>query len=557
MTSILHTISTAYPSSVLKRRAIIALCLLIPISTTMAPFAVATPSQWSQSRSPTRVRTGDTRTNPQQTYLRQRRRERSSKISAPENLVVQPAKPDAPQSKLGQLAAETMRKEQSQAQNREGSRTTGASSSKISKGSSSRFSGSNKWTGKGYARLRPRRAPKKPLAPIQPANQNVAELETAFVVNVPNVQIELKDNQEGKRVIGRTGEDGKLIAKIKPGLYVATLSHPNYLILTRQIEVRPGKITPPFELELGTPPANPVVTLTPALTPEPAITPEPATVINKTLTAEAILNRYLDPKQTDSLTADDWGKVLSQTNDALSQDADNMPLKARSFFAQGQLAYLEGRYSDALVAFTDAAQALPKSALPYMGKGDTYLALKQYGEAIKEYEQAHKLYSQEANRDLAMAHRGIGNAWNAQGKTEEAIKQYNQAKSFGYFSPEMGINLARALMKQKRWRLALIELAEASKLKQTAEMMILTGDCYNQLKQTSDAGRSYLTATELDNKSATAFFKLGGELLEQRKYQEAKQVLDRAVALDPTGIKIDVARARKMVVDAEKKLSRS
>lgn len=506
-----QSISTAYLHPVRIAQAIIASCLLTITVTTITPVAAS----------------------PQQ-----------------------PSKPDAPQSRLGQLAAREMRKEQSQVQNREEIKPAGSSSNKVSRRYASRDNSFNKWAGTRKGRSRRRPNSRRPASVIQSDDQTATELDVTFVAEIPKVEIKLNGNQEGTRFLGATGDDGKLIAKIKPGLYVATLSHPGYFILNRQVEVRSDLITHFFKLEAPEMlPITPAVILTPTLTPEPAITPQPVNNI-KTLTAESILERYLDPKQTDTLAADDWEKVLSLTNDALGQDADNQALKARSFFAQGQLAYLSDKYSDALLAFTDAAQALPKSALPSLGRGNTYLALKQYGEAIKEYEQANKIYSLEANRDLAIVHRGIADALSAQWKPEEAIKHYNQAKFFGYSSSEMLTNMARALMKQKRWRLALNELVAAAKLKQTVEMMMMMGDCHKHLKQTQDASQSYRTATELDNKSAPAFFKLGGELLKQGKYFEAKQALDRAVALDPTSIKIDLARARRMAGDAEKKMAR-
>jgi tetratricopeptide (TPR) repeat protein len=382
---------------------------------------------------------------------------------------------------------------------------------------------------------------------VQRAAQTQQPVNVAFTSDVADTVIML----DGV-VLGSIDRGQQLSVKLPPGDYKVVASHPQYASQTKLIKVTRRMNAVRFfmgnPLKLETAPPAETPTPTPAPTPPPAPAPTPAPPPPPS--PEQVFARFLDPKQTDGVTAADWQSALSQIYQGLARDTNNTRLKVQAHFAQGQVSLLGNDFPGALVAFNSAANLDPQFALVHYGLGHTYMATKQPAEALKAYQRATQL-----DQTLGIAHKGLGDAYAALGKIDEANDAYVQARRHGYFSADASLALARNLISAKKWTRALELLNSVVAEKPSAEAFILIGDSYINLKQTINAFQSFSRAAALDPNSAAAHYRLGELQLRDRDYRGARESLERALALDPEGRQIDRRRSREMANEAGKKLT--
>ncbi|HEX8455916.1 MAG TPA: tetratricopeptide repeat protein [Pyrinomonadaceae bacterium] len=374
----------------------------------------------------------------------------------------------------------------------------------------------------------------------QRATPAAAPLEVVFTTDLPESDVFLNSPGGGRpQKLGKTDGEGKLAVKLPRGTHSVTVSHIGHRTERSDIEVRPGNTNFSFSVALPEPKADTV-----AAKAEPTPTPVEDAAEKEAAAAaaaEETVKRYLDAQQSANVTASDWQLFATHTNSALEKDSGNASLKARSLFAQGQLDYLRGDYPNALVAFNRAVLAAPDLVAAHYGLGNAYLATNQPAQAIKAYQRAAEL-----NPDLVLAYKGIGDAFTKQGKSKEANAYYERAKRFGPVPASSNLDAARLSMRRKRWAEALKELLEISKTQPSADVFIYIGDSYDGMKQPLSASQAYQKASELDPKSALAAYRYGEMMFELREYATAMEALERALALDQTGVTINRKRAREM-----------
>ncbi|HEX8292826.1 MAG TPA: tetratricopeptide repeat protein [Pyrinomonadaceae bacterium] len=400
--------------------------------------------------------------------------------------------------------------------------------------------------------------PKMPATPgrkaVQPRPPKPApSYEVNFKTDIPEAEIFLGyGNSAPTQSLGKTDAEGKLTKRLPRGTYSLLASRPGYRIERRRVEVRAGGANDVnFSLAMPVVAKKEEEVKTPEPTPTPAEAPEP-TPADPLADADALIKRFLDVKETESVKAEDWRPVRESLYAALDKDPGNSQLKGRALAADGQLAYLAGDYANALVAFKHAALAQPDFAPAHYGLGNAYLATNQPAEAFKAYSQATTL-----NPELALAFRGMGDALARQNKTKEAAVYYNRAKSFGQPLPaDTGLAAARDLKKRKRWAQALKEFQDVAASRPTADVYVDIGDCYVGLEQPLSASQSYRKATELDPKSALAHYRFGEVMHKLREYAAAMEAFERALALDLQGTIINRKRTREMADEAADRLKK-
>ncbi|HEV2762156.1 MAG TPA: tetratricopeptide repeat protein [Pyrinomonadaceae bacterium] len=373
----------------------------------------------------------------------------------------------------------------------------------------------------------------RPAADTRPAVRRPAApapLSVTFVTGLPETSIFLHRGSS-VQLLGRTGQDGRLTAPLARGAHTVTASSVGRPMLRQQINVRPGSTTFSFDM-----------------------TGKGATgvAVSHGLTAEQVFSRFLDPKQTDSLTPAHWQQAHAHASAALTASPLDPRLESQVLFIEGQLAHLGGDHARALTAFNVAALKTPSSALAFYGLGNAYLATNQISEAVRAY-----LHAVELNPGLALAHKGLGDAYAKQNKSKESLAAYERARGLGYYSVETALGAARAHLKQRRWSQALRELLEVARVKPSAEVFVGIGDSYVGLQQPLSAAPAYRKAIELDPNSAAAHYKFGLLAFETREYQSAAEALERALALDPQGTYVNRQRARDMANKAAARLRQS
>lgn len=356
-----------------------------------------------------------------------------------------------------------------------------------------------------------------------------APLEVTFYTGLAEADVYLNQSPTAMQKLGRSDADGRLVARLPRGLHTVTASRPGSRVERRQIEVRPGSTT--FVLNLSDSSGAPV-----------------GSNVAAPVTAGDVFRRYLDPKQTDSVTVAEWQLAQAETAAAFAANPLDPQLEAQALYARGQLAFLRRDFARAIIDFNTAALKLPSSGLAFYGLGNAYLGLGRLNEAARAYQQAASISPQ-----LAMTYKGSGDVLARQNKNREALRSYERARVLGYTSTATRQVAARILLKERRWAEALKELLEVSKAAPTAEVFVGIGDAYVGLEQPLSAAPAYRRALELDPKSAPAHYKFGELAYAQREYAAAVESLERALALDPAGALIDRGRARELAAKAASK----
>lgn len=365
------------------------------------------------------------------------------------------------------------------------------------------------------------------------------QLDVTFITDVPETDIYLQNEK-----IGTTGKDGQLLVKVPPGEYRATANRADYYLKHQTVIVNRRQTT--FKFFMGQPiPRSTAATPTPT----PSATPLPTPPVEVKTGGAAIIERFLNPKTTDQVKGPDWQALLTNTYQELAREPSNAALKAQAQFAQGQLDYLSGKFANALDAFLSSSRAAPDYALANYGLGQVYLATNQPQQAVKALEHAVRL-----NPKLAMAYKLLGDAWLVLKKEKEARVAYAQAYELGYLPSDASLNMARNHVKSERWAEALAVLQRIAAESPSGEVYVLIGDSYVGQNQRVNAFQAYTKATELDQNSALAFYKLGEIQFRERNYEAAQKALGRAVILDTEGKIIDRRKASNMMEEAGSKL---
>jgi tetratricopeptide (TPR) repeat protein len=370
--------------------------------------------------------------------------------------------------------------------------------------------------------------------PPPPRRASPATLPVTLFAGASGVSIYLERTDGSAEKLGTTRDDGTLAVRLLRGTYNLLVALPDSRAVRRQIEVSPSRTIFSLDPARGESAAQPAVA---------APAPQP------TVTAEDVFKRFLDPRQTEGVTLDDWRAALEETAEAYSHNSEDPQTAAQAHFAYGQVAYLGGDYQTALNSFNNAALAVPNSALAFYGLGNAYLAGRRAPEAARAYQQALKI-----KPNMALALRGMGDALYSQGKSKESIDYYARALALGYDSNSLKLAMARSLNRERRWAEALDLSAGLSKSSPSAEVFLTLGDAYAGLRQNREAYGAYRQASEMDSRSALAQYKLGDVSFQLRDYAAAREALERALALDPEGKSFDASRARDLLGKSAAKL---
>jgi tetratricopeptide (TPR) repeat protein len=105
-----------------------------------------------------------------------------------------------------------------------------------------------------------------------------------------------------------------------------------------------------------------------------------------------------------------------------AQPADSVPASktaVSAYVRQGDRAYAEGKYAEAVEAYTNAIKLFDLNEYAYYNRGNAYRKLKDYKNAIADFNKAIELNPQST---FAYLYRGM--AHQANGQTDLAIADY-------------------------------------------------------------------------------------------------------------------------------------
>jgi tetratricopeptide (TPR) repeat protein len=185
-------------------------------------------------------------------------------------------------------------------------------------------------------------------------------------------------------------------------------------------------------------------------------------------------------------------------------------------FSRGLEHFKQERYDEARREFTNAASAEPGSAEAHFYLGLTNSRLEDYASAVAAMEQAIAL-----DPELSGGHVSLGIAHYKQGDYAAAVKALEQEL---VNDPDSGPS------------------------------HFFLGLSYQQLAHYDESTASFERAAELDSTfEQLAHYNIGLSHLGARQFQQAREALERSVAVDPTSDTAGSARALLRVVDSEER----
>lgn len=129
-------------------------------------------------------------------------------------------------------------------------------------------------------------------------------------------------------------------------------------------------------------------------------------------------------------------------------------------------------------------------------------------------------------------HFHLGNAYFAQGKTEQAIKSWNRCVELEPGHAKAWNNLASLFMQKERWSEASHAFSQLQRLRPgQAEYAFYHGRCLEEAGQVSEAMQAYETALEQAPQNVEWRYAVAKSLFKNKRLKEAAEHLQRIVAI--------------------------
>ncbi len=200
-----------------------------------------------------------------------------------------------------------------------------------------------------------------------------------------------------------------------------------------------------------------------------------------------------------------------------------------------------GDHQRAATEFREAVRLDPDYAAPRIALGASLLALGRAGDAAAELEAAVRLAPREP---LARLH--LARAYERRGDLLAAIEQWETLVRLAPGEPEYLYQLGRAYMRLSAW--CLDQLRRAAD--HSPRLYQALGEAFQAQGRLELAARAYQEAVRRDPELPEIHFALATVYLAQGKTAEARQALDRELALVPESL---AARTLRSKLEARQK----
>lgn len=267
----------------------------------------------------------------------------------------------------------------------------------------------------------------------------------------------------------------------------------------------------------------------------------------KRVDVKTVLEKYRDPNESDRITPEDWTSVYEQTRASMMIGNTENDVEALFSFAQGQIELAVGNKPKAVNLFSAATVFLPNSAMMHYALGKANLESNNLPAAATAFNRAIQL-----DPKYVLAYKGLGDIALAQNKTKEAATYFQQAQNLGMTTAELRLKIAETQIKNKNCAAAIKELDVLARESPNTNVLMALSDCHLVQDRAVSAIEALKKAIELDQNSALAHFKIGKIYLEQKEFGNAKESLERALALD-TAERLNRKELQNLIKRAQKR----
>jgi tetratricopeptide (TPR) repeat protein len=198
----------------------------------------------------------------------------------------------------------------------------------------------------------------------------------------------------------------------------------------------------------------------------------------------------------------------------------------------------QGKHSEAVAECREAIRLDPAYAPPRVVLGGSLLALGRVAEATAELERAVKLLPKER-----LVREQLARAYTRGGNPAAAVDQYRALRELAPDDPESAYQLGRAYLRLSEWTMQRLREIDPG----SARIYQALGHNYRVQGRADLAVRAFERAAQADPKLPEIHLALAQIHLEQRNYGEARQEIDRELAIVPESAG---ARALKQRLEA-------
>lgn len=164
-----------------------------------------------------------------------------------------------------------------------------------------------------------------------------------------------------------------------------------------------------------------------------------------------------------------------------------------------------------------------------LSSGLGYYQKKDYARATAELKRSLSM-----DPTNTQAYKFLASAYQAQGKTDEAIKTYKNSLALDPTQDSVHTNLGNIYLQQKKYNLAEREFKDAAKLNPTDTLAPYTlGQLYVQTGRYGEAEAQFKKVSRMAPTDPNPYYSLGAVYNKEGKYADAVKQLTQAVKLRP------------------------
>jgi len=200
------------------------------------------------------------------------------------------------------------------------------------------------------------------------------------------------------------------------------------------------------------------------------------------------------------------------------------------YYLKGQLAAQQGQIDTALTALDDAIEKNPRMGLAYMARGEVFKLKGQFEQAALDFLKVTSIepYNFQAHYQLGLMYQYLK-------RFTDSIDAYQKAVAIRPLDPEANMSLASVYAQIGE---PLRGLAYAQRAVQGDDNSAIAhanlGLLYSQNGEVDRAIDEYKKSIELDGRQSEVYLNLAVEFVKQSKFEQARNVLETAVAMGPS-----------------------